>query len=656
MRKLLSLISIYGLEVLFFANIWASVYLLLLGILNSKFPIKPIQDPDIYLREYFFPEPFEIPLYILTSLVLIFFISIFYLHRDFFIKKIENILPPIFFPMKHIAFFLLLILFLNRLGKYPVMEFILFPKEYFYLYIVSVIVIIFILAKISKILIRKRLRWLLFLTTILVIAFFTFEPGFPIAREDYSLFIGPIYEISHGKTIYTDIPSLYGFLSIVFFGFLSKIVGVMYLPVVVWLLYILEYFLSFYLFYKFSKSFTFSLLGLFSIITINHFSLLHLANVIPQLIFRWPQLILATFLFYFFKNVLSKRLIFSVALLSYLAIDAGIALIIAYLFTLLLFFFKKTIELKQILVGFLQLIINLIIIFIAINIFHMIAGYKPIDFLTVFDKVSASGVSGLYMRPIEQISFFWIIILIYVISLIFFLKKKSYSQEEQVLMFIANISLFVGTYYIGKSVEHAILYISIFPITNIFLLISFLIKNTQKKQLKIFLMSIFTIFILIPAYLRSGYLPNIVEWTLQRWEVKELFKPEIDEYLKKEYSEEESLIKKNLSQKEIIILSPDDTYFFYFLKKNNLLYANPTHVLYDKAEVDKAVSSIKICPNKIVISCHMYKENNDCKENLVYTHWTYTILGELLNRLEKVCNAKYLKTECTQRLCIAEIK
>ena len=159
--------------------------------------------------------------------------------------------------------------------------------------------------------------------------------------HDFSYFLGPIYEIAHGKTLFTNTSSQYGFISILLLEFLHKIhvFNPFYLPIFTWILYVVQYFLSFWIIYKASRSVVIGLLGLFSIITVNYFSLFHLPNSYPQIgPIRWLPLIISLYLLQKYKNIDNFNLIFFLSLLSLWNIEAGIVLFLTFVSTFFIFY------------------------------------------------------------------------------------------------------------------------------------------------------------------------------------------------------------------------------------------------------------------------------------------------------------------------------
>src|SRR3989344_6026762 len=392
--------------ILIFTNIWINGYISLLSILNERF-LSGFKVSSNLLIEVT-PEPFEIPLYIFMAVIMIIVIIAFFKKLALYFSKKSS-------PTKLLLFFLFLSLFIFRLGQYPMIE--EFTLETFVkatLYISAIILVIFI----SKLVLRKtnkeKFDWMYYVFIFMIIAFFLFEPRFPIGPSDYTYFLGPVYEVSSGKTIYTDVSSQYGFLSVLFFSFLSNLLSpLIIIPYFVWLLLSLGYFLCFRIFYGLSRSITLSLVGLFSIITINYYSLIHLGLQNPQNPLRWPILIMAVFLFYKIHNIRSKVFIFLISLLSFWIVDSGIELILAFGFTLFISFLTRKINFQQAIFTLFYFFLNIFLIFQAINLLHILLGYAPINAFLVFEKLREFAQAGFYMVAMEPTNFFWIIILFY---------------------------------------------------------------------------------------------------------------------------------------------------------------------------------------------------------------------------------------------------
>ena len=210
-------------ETLFLTNLFIYAYKILLKLLNRLFP--PVVNPNFFSKELFSPEPFEIPLYIILTIIFVIII----------LSKFINFFTLRTSPKRGIIFLVLLLAFYINIGSYPLKDdtqFIQSPVNI----TTSILILAAYLAIITIIIAAgyslRRRRFLLFLLLTVAIGLFTFEPGFPSSNHDASYFFGPIYEIAHGKTIFTETSSQYGFLSILILAFLARlqIFNPFYLP------------------------------------------------------------------------------------------------------------------------------------------------------------------------------------------------------------------------------------------------------------------------------------------------------------------------------------------------------------------------------------------------------------------------------------------
>lgn len=654
MRKFLNFDFKNTIELLFFVNLWVNTYTFSLTILNFLFPAKiPLPYPNgIFLSDDVAPEPFEIPLYLLTTAFLILLIYLNYKKHIFqhIYKKYINS------RKKEIWIFIFLsIIFIIRLG---------FPHtDNFDIKSVGIVIFYLIFLTLSGIIIsttqltkREKLKKILgYFLAFVFISVVTFEPRFPIAWDNYSYFMGPILEITHGKTIYTQIPSQYSFLWILILAPIAKLgMDVRFLPALVWTLFIFEYFLCFYLIFKVSKSFTFSLLGLFSIITINYYSL----NTFPSILLqsnpiRWPQLILSALIFYKFKNIRSFAFLLILALLSLLTIDSGIELLAAYGLTLFIFYLKKVISFKQSMAAIVKISMTLISLFFIFSFLNFLINRSFVSISPMFAKIIEFSRSGFTMIPIPHFNFFWFAILFYVSSLIFFFKEKNNSKLSELILFVANLSLFASFYYLGRSNDFNLYHIALFPILNISLLLGLFIARHPKT--KIALCVIFSIlFIILPAFGKDASISYLLSQNLENFKQGNIFQPEMRSILTKKYLREATLIQNNFPQKDIVLISPDDTYLLYLTHKYSLVDFNPQTGLDTILEVKMAAARLDgNCPKKIVVDCSVFDQN--CSENipLVVQDLAQPVL---FKQIEDYCKASYQKKQCAGQLCIAQYK
>ena len=591
----------------------------------------------------------------------------------------------------------LILVFLFNLGPYPLKvtgDF--FPNlPYLLIYLVTITAFSTEILLLKKILVKSRFKTIiLHFGIILALGIFTFPPRFSISGVDYSYFFGPIREIASGKTIYTEISSQYGFLSILFLTALSRLVflPISYLPILIWLLLLMQYYICFYLIYRQSGSLIWALIGLLSILTINYFTVRVIPTDYPQSgPLRWLPLITTLFLLSKVKDITSYKVIFCIALLAFWMIDSGIELLLAYLATIFFFWLTKLLPLKKVLSSLFSLFFSLLAIFTMIQIVHLILGYKLIDFPSIFVKIRQYAGSGFGMLPLEFKNYFWLTILFYFASIIYFLKTafknkkvgvtsevtlreadcadfaQSLAAEKgsrvtestflqnltQLLLFSANLMLFASIYFVGRSHPAELYTISIFILLQIFLTLGMIYREIHRTKLKIVILFLTTIFfILFPLYNRTEALVQSFKIRMQRFRSGNILKPEMDEILRKKYEIEIGLIKRELPEKNVLIISGDDTYLLYLTDKNTLLTDNSLVNILTKKDLEKSTAKAKkICPQKIAGECRLFKS---CLDSKLFSKAFYAWQPLVLKEIENSCNIKYVQKSCTSQLCIAE--
>ena len=654
----------FCIETLFVTNSWIILYTKLNDYLYFRFPIT--------LKETFYrsgfgnPEPFEVPLYLIFSFL---FICIILYYRAFF-SRYDRVVEGFFKnkPMYHIAryitFFFLLLLFISKLGNFPLMGELYSVQSqihretyfvFFFSYLATILFITFEIFTVKKILDYKKIYVpIVTIIVLLLIAVTTFVPRFVISIPDASLFYGPIFEVASGKTIFTDIPSQYGFISILFFAILYKIsnINFVYLPIFIWLMYIIEYYVCFYLIYKISKSLPLSLFGLFSIITINYYAATYGPQATPM---RWLPIFLVILLFYMLKKIDSKILSFSVALLSLWNIDSGMALIAGYLFTLFIFFLSKKIQIKQFFAAIIMFCISLFSLVICIEFLHFLFGFHLINFIKMYHSIQKNAVVGLIMVPIEFSTFFWLVMLIYFFTVANFFRNKSRVFTDQLVIVSANFMLFASIYYVGRSMPHELFTISVFALLTFFLLLGSKYRTILSRQKKsIILLMVFIFLIAVPGFYRKEYITGKILDRYSGFMNGNIFTSYIDENLQKSYTQQAISLSTMIKEKEILILSPEDTFLFFLTKKKNLLDASPVWASIDM--VSETAPAIKrassICPKKILIDCLLVHK---CLPYQSFSERSKA-LPFVFAGIEKNCNVIYHPIYCINQLCIAESK
>src|SRR3989338_5622147 len=688
-------------KVFFFTDIWIFLYNDLLHFLNSKLPSTTSTD---FIRVGAVPEPFEIPLYLVFIALIVVFLCILFIKLK--VTKITQTSPHLKFVL--VVFFGLV--FISNLGFYPLAHDI-YPeptREKTLLYLLFFLISMFTAAVVviegallaQRIEKNKKLTFGLFFFVACLIAFVTLDPHFDIYGHDYSYFFGPVWVMLKGKTIYTQTPSQYGFLSIFALALFHRLnlVNVLYLPVIVWFFYVIEYSLFFSIIYRVSKSIPLSLISLISLITINYLSIYHLPAMAPQVgPFRWLPLILSLFLFLRVKKIDSKWLIFAIAFLAFWVLDSGIFLLLAYGTTLLLLTLKRYISLKQFVTASFFLFASLIFIFLGINLFLSIFHYQLIDPLSIFSKLQEYSKSGVGRLPMDTHTYFWFVPLIYFASIIYIFKNTndqilmskqapitnaqnskhtllkrlgfgswdlfgtlgtwSLELDKQVLLFSANLSLFASIYFVGRSHPHNLFHISIFPLLTVFIFIGIILDETKLSRSKIVLLysCFFLLFIAYPFYQRQEAITNLLKKKYYEYTIGYALSPVWIYQLKSQYKNEVKMIREELPEREIVILSPDDTYLFYLTQKENMINDNSQFTILTQKDIERSLEKVfKVCPKKIVAECSLFGKCQTREPPSFVSIAGFQIQPLLLQQVQERCNLNYRPIKCTKQLCIAE--
>jgi hypothetical protein len=628
----------------------------ILDYLNYLYPTKPTE--QFFYSGLSFPEPFEIPLYVILSILFVGIIAIFSLNK--LQKLYEDGLKRLGLG-KYFIFIFLLLLFINKLGTFPLAgDLLSYPAQthkdiytFFFLLILGFI-LFFILQTIiiQKIIVNKTAQMVISLSILaLIIGISVFTPHFSFSMPDLSFFLGPVYEIASGKTIFTNIPSQYGFLSILFFTAIYSITHLkfVYLPIIFSLFYICEYLICFYLIVKSSRSLVFSFLGIFSILIIN----LLASTYGPQAgAIRWILIFLVVLLVYKLRRFDHPLLLFLIPILSFWSIDAGIYLIIGYVFSLILLFAAKKITFRKLLTIGSALFLSFIFIVGIIEATHILLGLQPVDFFKIYHSIRKYALAGVGMVPMEFHSYFWLFILLYFSSVLYFFLHTHDDVFDQIILLAANFMLFSSIYYIGRSMPHELYTISIMALLTFLLLIGRLYSSSS-FSLRFFILSfIFIFFIVFPLNKRIEYVTAKILEKYQGLSEGQIFKSK-DQFVQNYYSKEIELINKNITENQVLILSPDDSYLFYLINKKNILNANPVWgYIQMQSEIAPALQqAVKICPKKIVTDCELFKQCPAYEKLTFDDQVTFPII---LSEIEKQCKIIYSPKLCTDKLCIAE--
>lgn len=325
---------------------------------------------------------------------------------------------------------------------------------------------------------------------------------------------------------------------------------------------------------------------------------------------------------------------------------------LAYFLTLFLLLIKKIVGIKRVLISGIWLFIYLFLILMFIQIFHLLLGYQLVDIVFAFGKIQQYARAGFNMIIMPKSSYFWFLILVYFASIVYFSRRQKLQFLDQLLLFAANLSLFGGLYFVGRSHLHTLFWISPIVLFNLFLLIGLAYSNKNSKIPSFILVGLFLLTFVYPAYARKEMYAELLRMRYDRLIKGDIFGTELDSYLAMKYGEEKKLIEVELPEKKVAILHADDTYLLYMTGKQSSILANPQTWINSKKDLEFALKEVYgTCPRKIAIDCRFVGK---CNENWVFTAITNFIQPVILEKIEKECRLKYKPTLCTEQLCIAE--
>lgn len=662
-KKTLNSLMGFLVKNLFVANLWIIIFNQIVLFLNFFFP--PVLKDRFYRPAAAWPEPFEMPLYLLLSFL--FVIAIWLYNKMKFQLKLS-------LPVLIVVFIFLVLLFTSMLGVYPMaFEFYPYlprdnPQIYQLTFLIFMAFLVFFIIEVAiiKQIFSKKKWFVPFIYGLIgfVIAVLVFEPRFPISAHEYGYFFGPIWEVVKGKTLFTHIHTDYGFYSTLLFALLYKLrlFQFTHLPIYVWIMFVVQYFLSFYLIYKISKSISLALIGLFSLIVINYFSFFVLPITITQYsAMRRITSLLLIFLLYRSKKINSPVLLIAFSLFCFWIVDTGVSMILAFCLTLFHLLLLKWMSLKKVVLTSLLLFVAIGGVFLFINLGHIIFGYVPIDPRDILSSLRQHAGSGLTMLPMQPKSYFWIVIFVYfsTITFVFRSSGKALGEEEKgnntTLLLLANLILFNSLYFVGRSADANLYDISVLVVLNIFLLISANWQNIAASRIRILIYCVlFFFFIVVPGYNRRFHLTEFLLFKYEGIKKGNFYRPEANGLIRKSLFEDAQMIKKYIPEEKVLILSREDTYLLILANKSNYLYVNPQSAIDTVSEMQFAIRTVtKECPKKIAVDCTVYDR---CPNYESLSSKSLFMAPHILAEVEKGCRTKYQPVVCNSHLCIAEKK
>jgi len=325
-------------------------------------------------------------------------------------------------------------------------------------------------------------RWLQLPVDILVVSaiiyavfnmnFFTYDANF---------YIGPVYDVMHGKALLVNNYSQYGLLSIYGLSFLFTVSGIpltygnffLLLNLVTIAGYIFIYLV---LLRGWLKSVSVSVIGIYMIVLWNYFGghfYTYLSPIFLQvgfLRFGWwlPVIILLLIRIVFIQSGSRASLRKSlnivefavVAVAFFWAFDSGIYVLGAYVATLFVEAFYSSSDFKEKLRSFLRQLMKLtgflLLTFILISIVTFMAVHRWPDWYGFIRDTIIYSALGLMMLPMPATGIQVLFIGVYVFSVVYimvkmFLTNSKTQTDLPVLAFITAYGILQFLYYVGRS-------------------------------------------------------------------------------------------------------------------------------------------------------------------------------------------------------------
>lgn len=353
----------------------------------------------------------------------------------------------------------------------------------------------------------------------------------------------------------------------------------------------------------------------------------------------------------------------------------------------------KKIDIKNLLSIEAKLILSLVVLTFVIEVIHLVLGYQMVDFFRIYHSVQKNAVIGMLMVPMENKTYFWLFILLYFSTIIYFFRSINKSEARNpksetnlndqnknvqndfdhsnlkhsnivssfdirtsslshLVLLSANLMFFASIYYVGRSMPHELITISIFAILTFFLLLGSIYStlNTRMTRAILFLL-LFAFFISFPALQRKEYIVEKILNRVHSFSQGQIFASEMDNVLTNQYGNDIKLINKYLKSNDIALISADDTYLLYFTHKKNLFDINPAFAIDTQSEMGPAIKKVaQICPQQIIVDCTFQQK---CPDYQTLSD-RLPALPKILPEIEKKCGVFYKPTVCTDKLCIEE--
>lgn len=426
---------------------------------------------------------------------------------------------------------------------------------------------------------------------------------------DFAYFAGPINDVLHGKFLLHNVPSQYGFLSIVFLSLIFKVIpfSLMNLTIVNAVIVTLGFILIFILLQFLYRN---KLLSLFTMIFMIFLNLT--IQILPEITFlqtsfirfgMWVVLALCLALKIF--NVLP---LVALVITFFWNLDNGLYALFAYLGFLTIENLNSSFvkSIKKILPQFLIVLASLSAGGLLIELLYRIFfGFGPDWKIYLFDPFYYLG--GFSMFPWPSSKWPWIIVSGYLVALGYIFVQKRFNngllnKRERLMSFILLYGIFQFVYFVGESHLNNLHHISIPFIIVFFYLIDIFLRNFGKaKNIQYDLKAILVISLMltIPTFLILWQgTKNILKYNFSTSLVRIKEKDQLESvFLNNLLGKDtigliESKYGKYLSDNGITLISANDTWFLIKLGMVNNLKDHNFHSFTNRGQYQEIADEI----------------------------------------------------------------
>ncbi len=580
-----------------------------------------------YFNNHFFPEPYELPIYLIGMIFIITSSFLFYyIYSKTITKKITNDHSILGYVSIYLilAFLTTSLLYIIISNSYDTSA-----TDYIVVMIIFIIISIFLFIPKKKLNLKidiiEKKSWIFDILILFIIFFLVIDTTLPIDLFHFSYFLGPTNQVIHGKTLLVDTSTQYGVLNIYFLNLLYRIVNISLksFSFFIQTITIIFYFLLYVFLRKWIKNVFFSTLCIFSILTYDflsiNFNYTSKFNLPNSGFFIYGGFIIIALLFTVNKQkkILEYLMLTIISFLLFWSLFSGLCVAIAYFLAALINDYLKYQKTKIIFLRFFSRLLKFFIFFLIISfsiiiLTFLLEGQLP-NRILYLNWISLSR-DGFFMQEIPKLGNYLLILVIYLVSLAYIIYKLFNKRENiTIITFLTFYGILDFIYYLGRSHPLNLFNISLPAILLIFYFfkkIYYFFKKTREPLPKI--LNFFIIFLLIAL---TSYSLSL---GLQYIRGTFTFENKISFYdfsYKSENTSTIEIINKYFPEDELIpVIAWEDVDILLLNNKGNLFNIFTLSSILSKEEAETIVKEAfsKKIPNYILV------ENKNINESYIF--------------------------------------